>query len=454
MTESRLPQVFDWLVIGAGSAGVRAARLAAQAGAKVAIIEQGALGGTCVNLGCIPKKLFVTASQFAESVTSTRGFGWQIGELEFSWPQLRDAQLAYIAYLNGVYERLLMQNGVTIIRGHRAVFIDEHQLQVGDQRLFGKQILIATGGAPVRMSIPGAELAKISDQMFGLEQQPKHILIVGSGYIGLEFAGIFAGLGTQVDLCFRQDLPLKGFDEGLRQQLMTQLRLSNIRLLPANVPIALSAEREQYRVCFQQGQQVDYDQVLMATGRQPNTQSLQLATAGVRCSESGAVLVDDFFRSSQPHIFALGDVIDRTNLTPVAIAQAQCLMNNFYSRAANDWQILDERLIASAVFSQPEVASIGLTQRQAEQRGPTQIYSANFRPLSHGLSGQLGRCWMKMVVDKSTQCVLGLHMIGPHAAEIIQGFAVAVTMRATKADFDRTFAIHPTLAEEWVLLRE
>lgn len=454
MADSHLPQVFDWLVIGAGSAGVRAARLAAQAGAKVAILEQGALGGTCVNLGCIPKKIYVTAAQFAESVTSSRGFGWQVQGVTFSWPHLRDAQLAYIAYLNDVYERLLLQSGVTIIRGCAAAFMDEHHVQVGDRVLFGQQILIATGGAPVRLSIPGAGLAKVSDQMFDLAEQPKRLLIVGGSYIGLEFAGIFAGLGTQVDLCFRQALPLNGFDADLRQHLMSELPLQGIQLLPGDVPTVLSAHGEQYRVCFQHGQTADYDQVLMATGRQPNTQSLQLATAGVQLSASGAVLVDDFFRSSQPHIFALGDVIDRTNLTPVAIAQAKCLMNNFYVRPAHDWQILDESLMATAVFSQPEVASLGLTQAQAEQRGPTQVYRANFRPLSHGLSGQLGRCWMKMVVDKATQRVLGLHMIGAHAAEIMQGFAVAVSMGATKADFDRTFAIHPTLAEEWVLLRE
>ena len=454
MSNGLLPEVFDWLVIGAGSAGVRAARLAAQAGAKVAVIEQGALGGTCVNLGCIPKKLYVTASQFADSFTSASGFGWQMDGAHFSWPPLRDAQLAYISHLNGVYERLLIQSGVTILRGHAAVFLDAHHLQVGQRLLFGQQILIATGSSPLRMSIPGAELANVSDQMFALSQQPKRLLIVGSGYIGLEFAGIFAGLGSQVDLCFRQDLPLKGFDQDLRHQLMAQLPLFNIQLLPENPPISLAAQGDQYRVCFQQGQTADYDQVLMATGRKPNTQSLQLAAAGVKLTPSGAVIVDDFFRTSQTHIFALGDVIERTNLTPVAIAQAKCLMQNFYSRQANDWQILDERLIASAVFSQPEVACIGLTQQQAEQQGECQIYSANFRPLSHGLSGQLTRCWIKMVVEKATQKVLGLHMIGPHAAEIMQGFAVAVSMGATKVDFDRTFAIHPTLAEEWVLLRE
>ncbi len=453
MSDSGLLQTFDWLVIGAGSAGVRAARLAAQAGAKVAVIEQGALGGTCVNLGCIPKKLYVTASQFAEAFSAAKGFGWQVEGLHFSWPQLRDAQHAYIGFLNGVYQRLLEQSGVVIFRG-QAVFLDDHHLQIGEHTLYGKQILIATGSSPVRMMIPGAELAKVSDQIFSLEQQPKRLLIVGGGYIGLELAGIFAGIGTHVDLCFRHYLPLNGFDEGLRQQLATQLPLMNIQLLPNNVPLSITAQAEQYRVCFQQGQMAEYDQVLMATGRKPNTQLLQLESTGVALAESGAIIVDDFFRSSISHIFALGDVIGRTMLTPVAIAQAKCLMHNFYALQSQEWQILDERLIASAVFSQPEVASIGLTQQQAEEHGSCQVYSTIFRPLSNGLSGHLTRCWMKMVVDAVTQRVLGLHMVGPHAAEIMQGFAVAVTMGATKADFDRTLAIHPTLAEEWVLLRE
>ncbi len=445
-------QVFDWLIIGAGSAGVRAARLAAQSGANVCVIEQAALGGTCVNLGCIPKKLYATASQFAEQFTAAVGFGWQIEGARFSWPALRDHQQHYIHYLNGVYQRMLDQAGVTIVRG-QAIFVDAHHVKVGEQVLQGKQILIATGAAPVRMSIPGAELAKISDQMFALPQQPQRLLIVGSGYIGLEFAGIFAGLGTHTELCFRQSLPLNGFDDELRQQLAAQLPLLDIHLLPNNLPVSIESRGNHYQVHFQQGQMAEYDQVLMATGRKPNTQSLQLESIGLQLNDAGAIIVDDFFRTHVPHIFALGDVIDRHALTPVAIAQAKCLMQNFYQRPAADWQVFDDKLVASAVFSQPEVATIGLTQQQAEQQGDCQVYTANFRPLTNGLSGHLSRCWMKMVVDKKTQRVLGLHMIGPHAAEIMQGFAVAVTMGASKADFDRTLAIHPTLAEEWVLLK-
>lgn len=443
---------FDLFVIGAGSGGVRAGRMAAAQGVRVAIAEDLYLGGTCVNAGCVPKKLYVYASHYAESFEEAKGFGLEAGPVTFDWARLRDNKKAEISRLNGIYDRLLRNAGCEIIDG-RATITGPHSVAVGDREYSAERILVATGGWPQVPEFPGSDLVISSNEVFDLEQFPRRILIVGGGYIAVEFAGIFAGLGAQTDLLYRGDRVLRGFDEEVREFVQQEmgkkgvnLRLnSNIASIKRQADGSLLAELED-------GQRLEADQILYATGRRPKTQGLGLEAVGVQLADNGAIVVDDNFRSSQPSIYAIGDVIDRVQLTPVALAEGMALVRHLYAEGGP--VKVDYELIPTAVFCQPNIGTVGLTEEQARQRYPRiDVYRSEFRALKHTLSGSQERTLMKMIVDSASDRVVGIHMVGAEAGEIIQGLAVALKAGATKATFDSTIGIHPTSAEEFVTMR-
>jgi glutathione reductase (NADPH) len=440
---------FDLFVIGGGSAGVRCARIAAGHGARVGIAEERFWGGTCVNVGCVPKKLLVQAGEYGAWADDAAGFGWEIKKGPHDWRKLIAAKDREITRLNGIYRRLL-EGAHAQIFDARAVFLDPHTLDVGGQRITAERIVIATGGHPERVPIPGAELGIISDDAFFLPRMPERVAIVGSGYIAVEFAGIFQALGAQVDLIYRQPLPLRGFDLDLREGLAEALGTQGIALHPGCRPVKLEADGERRVLTFGENQKLHADLVFFATGRRPATANLGLEKAGVKLKEGGAVIVDDHLRTSQPHIYAMGDVTDRINLTPVATAEGHALADSLFGKNPRSISL---RNVPSAVFSTPPIATVGLTEEQAAAHGPVDVYVSKFTPMRHTLSGRARKTLMKLVVDQATQKVLGVHMLGEDAAEIMQGLAVAVVMGATKQDFDRTIGIHPTAAEEFVTLR-
>jgi glutathione reductase (NADPH) len=441
-----MPKDFDLFVIGGGSAGVRCGRIAAGLGARVAVAEERFWGGTCVNIGCVPKKLMVQAAEYGLAAQDSRGFGWAADPVPHDWPALIAAKDREITRLNGIYTRLLATAGATVFDA-RATFIDSHTLDVGGQRITAERIVIAVGGRPVRPVLPGAELGIVSDDAFYLESLPPRVAILGGGYIAVEFAGIFAGLGAEVDLIYRQDLPLRGFDHDLRVALAEALTAHGIRLHPSSTIDSLSPGQ----ATLADGRVLPTDLPFFAVGRVPNTAGLGLERAGVATHNFGAVVVDAAMRTSQPHIFAIGDVTDQFNLTPVATAQGHALAERLFGGGDRQWNF-DE--IPTAVFSIPPIATVGLTEEAAASRGVVDIFETRFTPMRHVMSGRAGRrSMMKLVVDQASQRVLGAHMLGDDAPEIIQGMAVAITAGATKADFDRTIGIHPTAAEEFVTLR-
>jgi glutathione reductase (NADPH) len=440
---------FDLFVIGGGSAGVRCARIAAGHGARVAIAEERFWGGTCVNVGCVPKKLLVQAGEYGAWAEDAAGFGWQIKQGPHDWAKLIAAKDREIARLNGIYKRLLDSAGATIFEA-RATFIDPHTLAVGGKRVTAERIVIATGGHPVRLPIPGAELAIISDDAFHLPRMPRRVAIIGSGYIAVEFAGIFASLGAHVDLVYRQPLPLRGFDIDLRESLVEALGAQGIALHPGCRPQKIEADGAERMLTFGEGHTLRTDLVFFATGRAPATKGLGLDTIAVTLNDAGAVVVDHNLRTSQPHIYAMGDVTDRLNLTPVAIAEGHALADSLFGRTPRGISL---RNVPTAVFSTPPIATCGLTEQQAAEEGPVDVYVSKFTPMRHTLSGRARKSMLKLVVDQATQKVLGAHMLGEDAPEIMQGLAIAIVMGATKADFDRTIGIHPTAAEEFVTLR-
>jgi glutathione reductase (NADPH) len=440
---------FDLFVIGGGSAGVRCARIAAGHGARVGVAEERFWGGTCVNVGCVPKKLLVQAGEYGAWAEDAAGFGWQIKKGPHDWAKLIAAKDKEIGRLNGIYKRLLDSAGATIFEA-RATLVDPHTLDVGGKRVTAEKIVIATGGHPVRLPIPGAELGIISDDAFYLPRMPKRVAIVGSGYIAVEFAGIFAGLGAHVDLVYRQPLPLRGFDMDLRESLVEALGAQGIALHPGCRPSKLEADGDERVLTFGEGHSVRTDLVFFATGRAPATQGLGLDRIGVALNEAGAVVVDQHLRTSQSHIYAMGDVTDRLNLTPVAIAEGHALADSLFGRNP---RTISLRNVATAVFSTPPIATCGLTEEQAAEHGPVDVYVSKFTPMRHTLSGRARRSMLKLVVEQVSQKVVGAHMLGEDAPEIMQGLAIAIVMGATKADFDRTIGIHPTAAEEFVTLR-
>ena len=440
---------FDLFVIGGGSAGVRCARISAGHGAKVAIAEERFWGGTCVNIGCVPKKLLVQAGEYGAWADDAAGFGWTIQKGPHDWNQLIAAKDREITRLEGIYRRLLNNAGATIFDG-RAVLVDPHTIEVAGQRVTAERIVIATGGHPERPDIPGADLGIISDDAFYLKNYPKTVAIVGSGFIAVEFAGIFQALGSEVHLIYRQPLPLRGFDQDLRESLAEALTAQGITQHPGCLPRKVEAIGDRRRLTFGDNQTVDADLVFFATGRRASTKGIGLEQAGVAVNAFGAVIVDNHLRTSQPHIYAMGDVTDRINLTPVATAEGHALADTLFGRNPRSVSLTN---VPAAVFSTPPIGTVGLTEEQAAEQGPVDVYVTKFTPMRHTLSGRKRQTMMKLVVDQATQRVLGVHMLGEDAPEIVQGMAIAVVMGATKADFDRTIGIHPTAAEEFVTLR-
>ena len=441
---------FDLFVIGAGSGGVRAARMAAATGANVAVAESSRLGGTCVNLGCVPKKLMVYASAFSAAAADAAGFGWTVPRAQFDWATLIANKDREIERLNGIYRNLLEGAGVRIVEG-RAAFRDRHTIEIGDDLFTADKILVATGGRPFKAPIPGAECGITSDQVFHLERQPDKVLITGGGYIAVEFAGIFNGLGTEVVLNYRGPLFLRGFDDDVRNTLAAEMRKRGIELRFDTVIERIEKANGRVAAALNTGDTVEADLMLCATGRVPNTAGLGLEEIGVDLDARGAIIVDDFLESSVPGIYALGDVIDRIALTPVALAEGMAFVE---TAIKGNPTVVDYTNVPSAVFSQPPIGTVGLTEFEARSEGfDVVIYRSTFRPMAHTMSGRDEKTMMKLVVDGPSDRVLGVHMVGPDAGEIVQGMAIALKAGATKETFDRTIGIHPTAAEEFVTMR-
>ncbi len=442
---------FDLFTIGAGSGGVAASRRAASYGARVAIAEESRVGGTCVIRGCVPKKLLVYGAQFADAFADAAGFGWRVAPPVFDWASLIAAKNREIDRLEGIYHKLLRDSGVALFEG-RCRLIDPHTVEVAGKRHTAAHILIATGAHTVMPAIPGIEHAIGSNEALDLPALPRRIVVVGGGYIAVEFAGIFAGLGAQVSLVIRAEQPLKGFDEDIRLTLAQELLSRGIEI-HSHTQIARIDKRDQgFALTTAQGQVLSADLVMYATGRHPNTRGIGLAEAGVQLDKLGAVTVDEWSRTTVPHIYAVGDVTNRLNLTPVAIAEGRAFAETVFN---NNPMKLDHTNVPTAVFSQPPVGTVGLGEREARQiYGEIDIYRARFRPMKHTLTGRAEMTMMKLVVDRRSDRVLGCHMVGADAPEIIQGIAIAVKLGATKRQFDQTVAIHPTAAEEFVTMRD
>ena len=442
---------FDLFVIGAGSGGVRAARIAAGHGARVGICEESRVGGTCVIRGCVPKKLMVYAAHFAEDFEDALGYGWEVGEARFSWPRLIRAKDAEIDRLNQVYLRLLSDSGVTLFERHGQL-VGPHEVQLGDTTVTAAYILVATGGRPWVPEIPGVEHAITSDDVFHLEELPARVAVVGGGFIACEFAGIFNGLGSRVTQLYRGDAVLRGFDGDVRRVVGGELRKKGIDLrLECDVERIVKTE-EGLRVDLQDGECIVVDQLLYATGRVPNVRGLGLPEVGVDVRADGRVIVDELSRTSVEHIFAVGDVTSRVNLTPVAIYEGHAFADTVFG---GETRPVNHEFVPSAVFSQPPVGTVGYSEEDATHHvGAVDIYLSEFRPMKHTLSGRNEKMLMKLVVEHETQRVVGVHIVGPDAPEIVQGFAVAVKSGLTKDRFDSTIGIHPTAAEELVTLRK
>ncbi len=440
---------FDLFVIGGGSAGVRCARISAGHGARVGIAEERHWGGTCVNIGCVPKKLLVQAGEYGGWAEDAAGFGWTIQKGTHDWGKLIAAKDREINRLEGLYRKLLTGAGATVFDG-KAVFIDAHTIEVAGKRITAETIVIATGGYPERPDIPGAGLGIVSDDAFYLKTMPNHVVMIGSGYIAVEFAGIFRALGAEVHLVYRQPLPLRGFDQDIRESMQEALLAQGIVLHPGTTPGKVESDGDRRILTLGDGQTIATDLVFFATGRRANVKGLGLDRIGIELNDKLAIKVDDQLRTTQPHIYAMGDVTDRVNLTPVATAEGHALADSLFG---DNPRTVSTMNIPSAVFTTPPLATVGLTEGQASERGPVDIYLTRFTPMRHNLSGRTRKTTMKLVVDATTQKIVGAHMLGEDSAEIIQGIAIAVVMGATKADFDRTIGIHPTAAEEFVTLR-
>lgn len=441
---------YDLFTIGAGSGGVRASRFAANLGARVAIAEERYLGGTCVNVGCIPKKLFAYAAHFHDDIEDAKNYGWRIDPPAFNWQTLVTNKDREITRLNGVYKRLLEGAGVELFSA-RAVVVDAHTVDVCGRRISAKHILVATGGWPVKPATPGAELAITSNEAFNLAALPKRIVIVGGGYIAVEFASIFHGLGVDTTLVYRGERLLKSFDADLGPFLAEQMQAKGIRIrFQCNITAISKAGA--LSSTLTDGSVLASDAVMLATGRAPNSRGLGLETAGVTMDAGGAIKVDANFQTSVPSIYAIGDVTDRLQLTPVALAEGMVVAARLFGKG--DKTISYEN-IATAIFSNPNVGTVGLSEAETRTRGiDIAIYKSAFTPLKHTLTGRSEKVLMKLLVDKKSDRVLGVHMVGPEAGELIQGFAVALNCGATKRQFDSTIGIHPTMAEEFVTMRE
>jgi glutathione reductase (NADPH) len=452
----------DLLVIGGGSGGVRAARMAAQRGARVTLVEAGGtagLGGTCVNVGCIPKKLYSYAAHYADAFEESHGFGWLGPAPRFDWPTLRRNRRTEIARLNSVYQDLLVASGVQLVFGH-ARLVDPHTVLVtGDDapasRITARHILIATGGQAYVPDVPGRELVLTSNEMFDLEPFPSRLLVIGGGYIACEFASIFNGLGSRVTQLYRGPQLLRGFDSDIRRFLGAEMARKGIDLRLNAEIVSFERTAAGLEARLRDGGSLAVDAVLCATGRAPNVEGLGLEDAGVAQRADGAVLVDGNYQTSVPSIYAVGDVTARVQLTPIALAEAMVVVDHLLGPAAGKTaRRLSYDLVPTAVFTHPNVGTVGMTEAEARtELGAASVFRSEFRALKHTLSGSGERTLIKLVVDPASDRVVGLHMVGPDAGEIVQGFAVAMKAGATKADFDATVGIHPTVAEEFVTMR-
>ncbi|MDA0997941.1 MAG: glutathione-disulfide reductase [Proteobacteria bacterium] len=442
---------YDMIVIGAGSGGVRAARFSAQRyGAKVAIIENLRTGGTCVMRGCVPKKLLVYGAHFAHDFEDSRGFGWQPGLARHDWPTLIARKNAELDRLEAVYHRLLKDAGVTEIDG-TGKLVDAHTVEVGGKRMTGKYILVATGGWPSLPDVPGIEHVITSNEALDLETMPKRIVIVGGGYIAVEFAGIFRSLGAEVTIVIRADNILRGFDGTMRDALRAEMTKQGVKILSGTQVKAIEKRKDGFSVSLDNGGPLPADAVMYATGRAPNSKGIGLEEAGVTLDKSGAIQVDAYSKTSADSVYAIGDVTDRIQLTPVALAEGMALAHTLFGGQPT---AVDYANVPSAVFSQPTIGTVGLTEEQARRDHDVDIYVSKFKSMKHTLSGRDEQTVMKLIVDKKTGRVLGCHMLGGDAPEIIQGIAIAIKSGASKADFDATIGIHPTAAEEFVTMRE
>ncbi|WP_431484238.1 glutathione-disulfide reductase [Pseudomonas solani] len=443
---------FDLFVIGAGSAGVRASRFAAGFSARVAVAESRYLGGTCVNVGCVPKKMLVYGAHFSEDFEQAEGYGWNLGEAGFDWATLIANKNREIQRLNGIYRNLLVNSGVTLLEGH-ARLVDAHTVQVGEQRFSAEHILVATGGWPQIPELPGREHAISSNEAFFLEELPRRVLVVGGGYIAVEFASIFHGLGAKTTLLYRQELFLRGFDGAVRTHLRDELTRKGLDL-QFNADIARIDKQADGSLLatLKDGRTLEADCVFYATGRRPMLDGLGLENTGVELDERGFIKVDDEYRTAEPSILALGDVIGRVQLTPVALAEGMAVARRLFKPA--EYRPVDYDHIPTAVFSLPNIGTVGLSEEDARARGhKVKVFESRFRPMKLTLTENQERTLMKLVVDAESDRVLGCHMVGPEAGEIIQGLAVALKAGATKRIFDETIGVHPTAAEEFVTLR-
>ncbi|WP_248730266.1 MULTISPECIES: glutathione-disulfide reductase [Halomonadaceae] len=443
---------YDLFVIGAGSGGVRAARTAAATGARVAVAEDRYLGGTCVNVGCVPKKLYSYAAHFRDTFEESRGFGWSLpGAPRFDWATLRDNKSEEIKRLNGIYGRLLEGAGVTLING-RAKIVDAHTIEVAGERISAEKMLVATGGWPWIPDFPGNQYAIDSNHLFDLESFPKRFLVLGGGYIAVEFASIFNGLGSEAHLVYRGELFLRGFDREVREFARDEMAKKGVNLhFEANIEQVDKIEVG-YRVSLTNGEQIDVDAILAATGRKPHLLGLGLDELGIELNADGSISVNERYETSIPSILALGDVTGGPELTPIALAEAMHMAKHHFSDTPP--APLDYQNIATAVFCHPNIGTVGLSEEEArDQCGEIRIYTTDFRPMKHTLSGSDERCLMKLIVDDRSDRIVGAHMVGEEAGELIQGIAIAARAGLTKEDFDATVGIHPTAAEEFVTMR-
>ena len=441
---------YDLFVIGGGSGGVRAARVAAQGGARVALAEEDRMGGTCVIRGCVPKKLMVYASGYPGQIADARAFGWTVQAGGFDWPAFKAKLHAELDRLEGVYRNILKSNGVASFDA-RARLGDAHTVELASgERKSARHILIATGGHPVTPELPGAEHALTSNDIFHLEELPRSMLIIGGGYIACEFACILNGLGVEVTQYYRGAQILRGFDEEARGLIADEMMQSGVDLHLGTNIVAMEPVAGGYRVTATNGTERIFDKVMFATGRAPNTAGLGLEEAGVRLGRKGEVVVDQYSQSSVPSIHAIGDVTDRVNLTPVAIREAMAFVETVFNGNPTP---VDHELIPTAIFTQPEFGTIGLSEEQASAQEPVDIYATSFKPMQQSFAGRADRVLMKLVVSRASGRVLGCHIVAPGAGEMIQLAGIAVKMGATKEDFDRTVAVHPTMSEEIVTMK-
>ena len=442
---------YDLFVIGGGSGGVRAARVAAsEAGAKVGLAEEDRYGGTCVIRGCVPKKLMVYASEFSRHLEDAFAFGWSVENSGFDWQKFRKKLHLELDRLETVYRNLLRNAGVDTY-DQRAKLLDPNTVVIGEKKLTARTILIATGGRPFRPDIPGIENALVSDDIFNLEKLPKSMAIIGGGYIACEMASIMNGFGVNTKLIYRGDQILRGFDKEIRDHVAGEMAKNGISISLNEDVTKINVTAEGLELVNSEGKKENFDKILTATGRTPNSDDLGLDNSGVQIGEKGEILVDNFSKSSRESVYAIGDVTNRSNLTPIAIREAMSFIETVFRDTPEK---LDYRFIPTAVFTTPEVGTVGLTEEEASQFGPLAIYTTKFKSMREGFAGREDRVFMKLIVEEKNQKVLGCHFVSPFAGELVQLAAVAVTMGATKLDFDKTIAVHPTISEELVTMRK